>query len=448
MKWFKLSEIAYITNSILIGKDLYVKNISIDTRNNKIINSLFIVLKWDKNINFLCFKAINNGALALLVENYISFKISQLLVKSTRLALGKISKWLRKKSCIFMLSLTGSTGKTSVKEITYSILSQYGKTLCNYKNFNNNLGVPITLLNLQYDYYKYAIIELGGSSINDISYLSKIVLPDVSCITNISISHLNGYKNLFNIIISKGKIFKYLKKFGIAIINNNQYYNFWNKYLLFKKILFFSFYKKKNSLVYIEKLKINMLNSIFILCTKYGKIKIYFNLLGIHNIINAVIASCLFLSISKDLRYIKYGLENCLPIKGRLYPIIINKNKFILDDTYNSNPRSLYYSLLHLNKCIGYKVLVISDMLELNNMSLYYHIKIGFLIRNKLNINIVLSIGFYSYYISKYSLIGIHFNDFNKLLLYIKKIFFSYNCLTVLIKGSRLFNMNKIIDLL
>ncbi len=448
MRWLKLSEIACITNSVLFGKDLYIKNISVDTRNINIINSLFVVLKWNNNIEFLCYKAIINGALALLIEKFIYFNISQLIVKNTKIALGKISRWLRLNSSIIMLSITGSTGKTSVKEITSNILKQHGNILYNYKNFNNNIGVPITLLNLQYKLYKYAVIELGGNSIGDIDYLSNIVLPNISCITNISFSHIKGFKNLLNIIINKGKIFKYLSNSGIAIINKNQYFSYWNKYLWNKNILFFSFYKKKKSLIFINNYKLNIFGSSFYLCTKYDKIKIYFKLLGIHNILNALISSCLCLSINLNLKDIKFGLENCLPIKGRLYPIFLKKNKVILDDTYNSNPRSLYFSLYFLNKCIGYKVLVISDMCELGNMSFFYHCKFGFLIKNLFNIDIVLSIGKYSYYISKYSNIGIHYNNFSKLIFNIKKIIMNYEYLTILIKGSNIFNMNKIINFL
>ncbi len=446
LKYINLYKLSNIIDGILIGKNIYVSNISIDTRKDNIKNSVFIVIKGNYDINFLCFDAIKKGAIALIVESFYNYNISQLLVKNTNIALGKIGLWLRKKSNAKFFCLTGSTGKTSVKEITSNIFKQFGKILYNYKNFNNDLGVPTTLLKLYNENYKYVILELGGNCIGDIKYLSSICLPNVSCITNISYSHLVGFKNFTNIIKDKINILKYLDNNGIIILNRCFLYNFFlNKYFLNKKILFYSFFKNKKSIVYIKKYKLYVNGSRIILSTIYGNINIFLKLLGFHNILNVLTSVALSLSVSNNLKDIKIGLESFNPIKRRLYPIFLKKNKLILDDTYNSNPRSLYFSLIFLNKCIGYKILVVSDMAELSYLSVYFHIKIGFFIKKFLNIDLVLSIGKYSYLLSKYSCIGKHFYNFNDLIFYIKKMLFIYDDITILIKGSNLFNMNKII---
>ncbi len=450
MKNLNLLKIANITNAILIGNNIYIKNISIDTRKNDIKDSLFIVIKGFYKKIFLCFDAIKKGALALLIDFYLPlFKIPLLIVKNTKIALGKISSWLRKKSFSKVICITGSTGKTSTKEIIVNILRQSNFILYNLYNFNNELGVPITLLNLQYFKYKYIVLELGSNSIGDIDYLSRIVLPNISCITNISISHLKGFKIFKNIIIDKGKIFKYLSKDGTAIINvNYYYYNYWKKYLLGKRKIFYNILDFYKCNVFISNLKFDIFGTYFIMNTVYGKQKIFLKLLGIHNISNILSSILLALYLNINIKDIKLGLESLLPIKGRLYPIFLNKRKVILDDSYNCNPRSLYFSILFLQNCSGYKLLVISDMLDLSYMSFYYHKYIGILIKKKFLINKVLSIGKYSYYITKYSKIGEHFNDFNKLLLKIKNILTSYNEVTILIKGSNIFNMSKIINFL
>ncbi len=450
MKKINLLDIVNITDAILIGKNIYIENICIDTRNKKIVNSLFIIIRGNYNIDFLCYDAINKGAVALLLDLYL-FKYSnipQLIVKDTKISLGKISNWLRKKSSIKIICVTGSTGKTSVKEIIYNILKQSNNVLYNIFNFNNDLGVSNTLLNLQYFKYKYGILELGSNSINDINYLSKIVLPDISCITNICISHLKGFKLFNNIIIDKGKIFKYLCKNGIAIINKNYfYYNYWNKYLFNKKVIFYNFLDILKCNVFINDLNFSIFGTYFTLNILGFKKKIFIKLLGIHNIINILLSVIVSLSLEISFKDIQLGLESLLPIKGRLYPIFLSKTKIILDDSYNCNPRSLYFGTLFLQKCNGYKLLVISDMLELSYMSLFYHKYMGLIIKN-LYINKILSIGKYSYYISKYSKIGEHCNNFNILLFKIKKILNFYNEVTILIKGSNLFNMNKIINFL
>ncbi len=445
---FSLFKIASITNAILVGKNIYVNHISIDTRLDNIKNSLFIIIKGNYSIDYLYHDAINKGALAVLSENFLSINIPQLIVKDSNFALSNIVSWLRNKVSTKFLSLTGSTGKTSVKEITANILKRSGKTLYNYYNRNTELGVFSTLLKLQKDIYKYSILELGADNIKDIDYLSSIIKPDIACITNISVSHLNGFKNFWNIVKSKGKIFKNLSSSGLIILNNNYYLNnFWKKYFFNKEKFFISFIPiKKKNCISICNLKINLYGSKFTLLTDSGSINIFIKLLGIHNIWNCLFASALSFSSSVSLQDIKIGLESFNPIKGRLYPIFLSKNKLILDDTYNSNPRSLYYSILFLKKCLGYKVLVVGDMAELSYMSIYWHSKIGKFIKNLLYINKVFSIGQDSFYISKYSLKGQHFLDIKSLVLYLKFIFKYYDQVTILIKGSRFLNMEKIIN--
>ncbi len=445
---FSLLEIAYITKAILIGKNLYINNISVDTRKCNIKDSLYIIIKGNNDINFLCFDAIKKGALAILSDRFLSINISQLIVNDSYCALNKIVSWLRKNSSTKFLSLTGSTGKTSVKEITANILRQCGKTLYNHKNFNNEIGISYTLLKLYKCVYKYSILEFGADNIKDIDYLSSLVVPDVACITNLSVSHLVGFKNFFNIVKCKGKIFKNLSSSGIVILNDNYFFNkFWEKYFLNKEKIFVSFrYIRKDNYISIRNVNIKSWGSYFTLVTYLGEINIFIKLLGIHNIWNSLFSSALSISSSIPLKDIKIGLESCKPIKGRLYPIYLSKNKLILDDTYNSNPRSLYYSILFLQKFLGYKILVVGDMAELSNMSVYYHIKIGNLIKNFFVIDNVFSIGKYSFYISKFSLIGKHFFNINKLVLNLKYLIKNSDKITILIKGSRFLNMEKIIN--
>ncbi len=449
MFYLSLSEIAFITDALLIGKNLIINNISIDTRSKNIKNSLFIAIK-GKNIDahLLCNNAILKGAICLLVDFIFPTVISQLVVNNTVIALGKIARWIRIKSNTKILALTGSTGKTSVKEITANILKNCSNTLYTYNNFNNEIGVPLTLLNLNYKKYDYAIIEIGSNKINDIYYLSKIVNPDIALINNIFISHLNGFKNIKNLILEKGKIFNFLSKSGIAIINaDSNFLYIWNKYISNKKVLFFSLKKKIGINIFVSNIKINNKGCFFKLHTLLGNRNIFFKLLGLQNIFNALASVSFAISIGISLKDIVLGLESCLPIKGRLFPIYLNKYQLILDDTYNANPRSVFFSLFFLKRCKGFKIFVISDMCELSYMSILYHIKIGIYIRN-IFINRVLSFGKYSYYISKYSLIGKHFFYKKNLIIYLKNILFIYKKITILIKGSRFFFMEEVLKFL
>ncbi len=444
-----LKKIALVVDALLIGNDLEVKNICTDTRKNEIKDSLFLAIKGIKiNSHFLCYEAIKMGALSLLVDFVFPTVIPQLVVYDTKVALFKIARWIRLNSKSKILAITGSTGKTSVKEITANILSKKSSTLYTLNNFNNEIGVALTLLKLNNFNYKYTILELGVDKINDICNLGKMVCPDVALVTNISVSHLKGFKTFFNVLNEKYKIYSYINYNGIAIINiDNVYLNFFRKYIYVNKILFFSFYKKFGVNVFISNLKLTVYGSYFNLNINGKKNKIFLKLLGFHNILNILASSTLAVSVNISIKKIILGIEDCIPIKGRLYPFYLSKNKILLDDTYNSNPRSLYYSLCFLKYCPGYKILVVGDMAELYNMSIYYHIKIGILIR-KMCINKVLSIGNYSFLISKYSLLGEHFINFYDLVKNLKKNLFIQSNITILLKGSRYLKMEKIIDYL
>ncbi len=445
-----LNIISNITNGVLFGDNLKIHYISIDTRNKKYKKYLFIALK-GKNIDAhtLCLDAINSGAIALLVEFLVPVMVPQLIVKDTNKALGEISRWLRINSNVKVFAVTGSTGKTTVKEMMVNILRYSGNNvLYTYGNLNNNIGVPLTLLNLNNSFYKYVILELGVSCINDMKYLANIVLPDIALVTNISFSHFISFKSFYNIVKTKGLIFNYLKKNGIAVINKDiKYLSFWNKYLLEKNMMFYSFRKKLGVDVFLLNLDLKDYGSYLTIYTFLGVIKIFLRLLGIHNIFNILASISCSISLGISLKDIIIGLESFLPVKGRLYPIYLNKYKLILDDTYNSNPRSVYYSVLFLSRFSGYKVLIISDMAELGKFSIRSHINIGFVVRN-LYIDKVFSIGFHSFYISKYSLVGEHFIKISDLIIRLKYILMLNSKVTVLIKGSRVFNMDKIISFL
>ncbi len=450
MIYLDLNIISTVVNGFIVGGNVRIYDISIDTRDNsKKKGFLFIAIKGNNiDSHSLCIDAVQKGALALLVEFLVPIRISQLIVKDTKIALGNLARWLRIKSGAIVLAITGSTGKTTVKEITSNILKYSNKILYTYGNLNNNIGVPLTLLKLNNSVYDYVILELGISCFNDMSYLANIVLPDVALVTNISVSHFTEFKSFMNIIKAKGLIFNYLKNSGIAIVNKDiKYLFFWDKYFDEKKIIYFSYNRKLGVDIFLLDVVLTNIGSYLTIYIFSEVIKVFFRLLGIHNIFNVLSSVSLAVSVGISLKDIVLGLESCLPVKGRLYPIYLDKDHVVLDDTYNSNPRSMYYSIVFLSRFDGYNILVVSDMSELGICSIKSHVYIGNLIRN-LNIDKVLSLGFYSYYISKYSYIGEHFSKMSNLIVRLKHILLINNKVTVLIKGSRIFSMDKIIKFL
>lgn len=444
---FYLSELASISHGLLIGDNIKINKISFDTR-KLIFGSLFIALK-GKNFNALDFidEAVNKGVSAFLVDQPIITKLPYIIVNNVFLAIGSLATLIRKKSNVISLAITGSAGKTTVKEMTASILKNYDKTLYTYKNFNNNIGVPLTLINLNKK-HKYLVVEIGANNLKEIDYSSKLIKPHIALINNISASHLLGLKSIQGVANAKGEIFNGLIKKGTAVINNdsNDMPNWKNK-LNQKKILFYSKNKNLNSDIYASNICLNKKNTTFYLHFLKKKTKITINLLGIHNVFNALAASALAISIDIPMYFIKLGLFNTKNLEGRLFPIKINNNQIIIDDSYNANYLSVISSIKLLKTMPGYLVMVIGDILELGDQENYYYEKIIKFI-NLAKLNKIISFGDLSKKISNKHQLGEHFNNQNdvveKLFCLIKK----HKKITILIKGSRLMAMNKIVNML
>ncbi|QJC34447.1 UDP-N-acetylmuramoyl-tripeptide--D-alanyl-D-alanine ligase [Enterobacteriaceae endosymbiont of Donacia crassipes] len=448
-KLISLKKISQVINGKLIGNNIKILNYSINSKKIK-QNCIFIAICGNKfDGHHFINDAIKNGASAILVHKYINTNIPQIIVLNTTIGLAKLGLWKRMQFKHSVIGITGSSGKTSVKEMTVSILKNKNKTIFTKKNMNNHIGVPLTLIKLK-NKYKYAVIEIGGNQINDISYIANLVKPNIALINNISESHLEGFKSLKNIIKNKSDIFKYLKNKGTAVIN----YDDKNQKKIFEKlnkdsnILTFSLQNSKAD--FFAKNIIILPNKItFLLISPIGKILITLFLIGggIHNINNALASATLSFSVGSTLKDIAIGLKNFKSIKGRMYPIIIDNNKLIINDTYNANPNSVNIAINILENFSGKKILVIGDMLELGVYTIFYHKKIKELIL-KSNIDYVFSIGKYSYYCTKNNIKAQH--CFYKNIL-VEKLFLmikNFNNYTILFKGSRKNKIEILIEML
>ncbi|QJC38072.1 UDP-N-acetylmuramoyl-tripeptide--D-alanyl-D-alanine ligase [Enterobacteriaceae endosymbiont of Donacia marginata] len=450
-KLISLKKLSKIVNGILIGgNNIKILHYSINSKKIK-KNCMFIAIHGKKlDGHFFINEAIKNGALAILVEKFVNVNIAQIIVFDTILALGKIGLWKRTKfNNNPVIGITGSSGKTSVKEMTISILKKKYKVIFTKKNMNNHIGIPLTLLDFT-NKYQCAVIEIGGNQINDITYTSSLVKPNIALINNISESHLQGFKSLKNIIKCKSNIFNYLTNQGTAIVNydDNNQKKILKKLINNCNILTFSLYNKKTDF-FTKNIKILPNKIRFILISPIGEILIRLFLIGggIHNISNALASAALSFSIGCSLDEIANGLKYFRSIQGRMYPIIIDNNKLLINDTYNANPNSVNIAINILKNFKGTKILVIGDMLELGKYTLFYHKKIKNLILQT-NIDYIFSFGKYSKYITENNINAQHFLNkktlINKLFLIIKKL----KNYTILFKGSRNNKMEILIDIL
>lgn len=444
-----LYKIAVILHAKCVGDDVIVDTISIHSSSIK-KKCMFIALR-GKHFDGHDFaeQAVFLGAQALLVNRYLLLNVPQLIVVDTQLALMQLATWVRLHLSPKVIAVTGSSGKTSVKEMTASILKSYGKVIFTQDNLNNLIGVSITVLRLT-NQHNFAVIELGSSNIGEIYRLSKMVFADVALVNNIYPSHLLGFKSLIQIKKEKGEVFLGLSGNGQAVINaDNHAFSIWHLNLKKKNIWRFSLYQKEPNVDFFSSNIIYYNDGIkFTLHTPYGKSPVFLSMFfGLHNVANALAASALAFSVGANLPEIVYGLQNTKAIPGRLYPISLNRGKLLLlDDTYNSNVGSMISAIHVLNAMPGHRILIISDMLELGlSKTITYHRYIGKLIM-KTNIDQVFTVGNFSYIVSKICKRGQHFKNKAALIVYLYNILYLDKHISIVIKGSRKFQMEEIVN--
>lgn len=449
---FSLSTIAPILKARHVGTDCIICTISIHS--SLIESQCMYIALLGKNFDGHDFaeKAVFTGAKALLVNHYLFLDIPQLIVVDTRNALIKLASWVCQQTSAKVIAITGSSGKTSVKEMTTSILKSCGYSVVSTRdNFNNTVGVPLTLLRLTKE-DDFAIIELGISMPHEMSQLVKVIPIDVALINNVFPAHISGFKALNIIKQEKGKIFLGLSALGIGIINFDNHDLFlWSRVLQGKVVWKFSIHYKIGVDFFASDIVFVPFGIRFVLHTPCGIVIIFLPmLLGYHNVANAIAASVVAFSVGASLYQISVGLKNTKILLGRLLPIVLRKGKLLLDDTYNSNVGSMMAAIRVLHKLPGYRILVTSDMLELGmHDSIKYHCYIGRYIAMTTNIDQVFTIGDISSFIFKFcKRRGKHFRSKRELSMHLKKILGRYDLINILIKGSRNFKMEQVVHML
>lgn len=441
-------QLAQILQAKLIGdENVQVAEINTDTRKS-VSNSLFFALKGEKfDAHQYLDQAVSQGALALVVQQEnSSISVPQLVVKDTRIALGELAKWLREKINPRTVAMTGSSGKTTVKEMTASILQHTAAdseaVLFTNGNFNNDIGVPLTLLRLT-EKHRFAVIELGANHQNEINYTTKLVQPNAALINNIAPAHLEGFGSLAGVVQAKGEIYRGLTKNGVAIINaEHNHLDIWQKEISNHAIQYFNGkdYSVKN-------VQGNEQGSTFTLVSPQGEIDISLPYLGEHNIKNALAATALAMNVGATLADVKAGLEQRSQVKGRLFPIQVTPNLLLLDDTYNANKDSLCAAIDVLKSYDAFLILCVADMKELGENSLAIHREVGQYI-NLVNLDLVCSYGNESAVISE-AVSGKHFTDKTEMVDFLVPLIENQlqqnKKVVVLGKGSRSMKMEDVI---
>ncbi len=348
-------------------------SVSTDTRTLK-PGALYIAIKGEQfdGHDFIA-QAIQQGAVAVLVSNVVKSAVPAILVEDTRQALGAFAKWHRQQMPVQKLvAITGSNGKTTTKALLLNIFQNVGKTLATEGNLNNDLGVPLTLLNLRPE-HEFAIIEMGANHRHEIAYLTRLAEPDIALITNAGDAHLEGFGSLQGIVEAKGEIFEglnlkrqSLRKDGVAIINadSNGYLDWVQKIKTLGVVKVVRFGQHDKADIAISNLVSTELGLRFHL-TIYGvSYEVSMPVIGEHNAYNA--AACVAVSLSAGLSWseILPGLSTFSGVAGRLQPKAL-LNGQLIDDSYNANPTSVKAGIRALVQLPGQALLCLGAMAEL-----------------------------------------------------------------------------------
>ena len=440
----RLSEAALATRGQLIGADVEFCCVGTDSRAIK-KGQLFVALKGE---NFdgheYAAQSLEQGASAVLVSKASNVSPA-VVVEDTRLALGDLASHWRAKFDMPVVAITGSNGKTTVKEMLAAILkvatADDASVLATQGNLNNDIGLPMTMLNLGKQ-HRYAVLEMGMNHTGELSYLSNLAKPNVALVNNAGTAHIGELGSLEAIANAKGEIFEGLADGGTAIINADDVFaNLWKNLASKHQQVTFGLKAKADVTA---KYELHAASSDLELIAPNGTVKFTLPAPGLHNVSNALAAASAALALNVLLENIATGLSNFAGVKGRLQTKQGFAGGKVIDDTYNANPMSMKAAIDVLKASAVQRIFVMGDMAELGADAASMHSEIGayaktagiekFYALGELTKNAVTAFGANA----------MHFGTVEALAESLKSIMNAET--TVLVKGSRSMRMERVVD--
>jgi UDP-N-acetylmuramoyl-tripeptide--D-alanyl-D-alanine ligase len=446
-------EIIKATNGELISGDVNINFTGISTDSRKIKSGdLFVPIVGERFDGHDFIEAsLNSGASGTLTHREcLSFSGGTVIkVEDTLKALADIAAYYRQKFRIPFIGITGSVGKTSTKEMITRVLSRKYKVLKNEGNLNNEIGVPLTIFNLD-DFHEIAVVEMGMSDFGEIHRLTSITRPDIAVITNIGLSHIENLGSRQNILKAKMEIFEGLSEKGIAILNGDDKLLYGLKDLLKFKTVYYGMEEELDYQAYNVQTS-GERGSRFDITMKNKDYRVNIYVPGVHNIYNALAAVAVGIETGIPVDDIIEGIADFSSTKMRL-DITSHNGIKIINDTYNASPQSMEAAINVLKDVSGSKrtIAVLGDMLEMGKFGYKAHNSIGKFAVSK-GIDYIISVGENARGIVQGALEAgakasgvLSFNDNAEAGRFLKD--FVQNGDVVLVKGSRGMKMEEIVN--
>ena len=378
-----LSQAAIAFGGTLLFPDCHFTSVSTDTRTLG-DGELFVALRGANFDGHGFLEAAALRACGLVVDEPDKrLHRPQWVVADTTVALGQLAQLNRERFGGTLVALTGSTGKTTVKEMIAAILTQVGPTHATRGNLNNHIGVPRTVLEID-DRHRFAVIEMGASGPGEIDYLCRIARPDVALVNNVMAAHIEGFGSEAVIADTKGAVYTRLSPEGLAVVNLDDHWA--QKWLAMAgraRTLTYSLAGRSGDLGAEDIETLGGEGSRFLLRIGTRTRSVQLALPGSHNIANALAAAACAHGAGASLDHIAAGLAAVTPVKGRMQALAGRRGSKVLDDTYNANPGSVRAAIDVLAARPGHRILVLGDMAELGSMATKGHRDIGLYAREQ-----------------------------------------------------------------
>jgi UDP-N-acetylmuramoyl-tripeptide--D-alanyl-D-alanine ligase len=443
LKPLALSDVLQPLNGRLQGGDCHFSGVSIDSRAIE-AGQLFVALSGP---NFDGHNYLNDvagkGAVAALVERPVADSdLAQIIVADTRAALGQLAALNRAAFDKPVAAITGSSGKTTVKEMLASILRTRGLVLATRGNLNNDLGAPLTLLELAPE-HSAAVIELGASRLGEIAYTVGLTRPHVAILNNAGTAHVGEFGGPEKIVEAKGEIIDGLGADGVAVLNlDDKAFTIWQARAGARQVLTFAL-SNPSADFHASAITTDARGCPrFELHCKEGMAPVQLNLLGTHNVQNALAAAAAASAMGVSLAGIVAGLDAVQPVKGRTVAQLAKAGMRVIDDTYNANPSSMCAAIDILAGFSGRTVLVLGDIGELGEWAIEGHRQVGDYARGK--VDALYAVGpLMAHAVSAFGEGAAHFSSQAELISALEAEQGSDT--TILIKGSRSAAMENIV---
>jgi len=375
-----LSFAADVMNGTLHGDDRSFEGISTDSRTIQ-QGELFVALSGPNfDGNKFVHQASNKGAAGAIVASLVGEDIAQIEVDDTKLALGQLGAAWRDQHSVTVVGITGSNGKTTLKELVAACLSSVASTVATEGNLNNDIGMPLMMSRID-ESHEYAVLEMGANHAGEIAYLTELANPDVVVITNAAAAHLEGFGSIEGVAHAKAEILCAEPRPKIAVLNSDdEYFSYWMS--LVDGVDLLSFGLSENADIRADQIETGKGQTHFTMHLLGTTIEVTLPLAGVHNVRNACAAAAVATALDVPAETIKAALESVNPLAGRLAPMQGYAGATIYDDSYNANPLSVIAAAEFLTSLEGVSWLVLGDMFELGDDAARIHHDVGASIKN------------------------------------------------------------------